>query len=97
MSMLDDDKYKLNLFIGLPLLFNLNHRDIYDVVYRITKYNLKMKYGLIEDKASRISNILACKCTKTVYKHREVVTDIDLTIDISNGIKLEYSVLSTGL
>lgn len=86
----------LNLLIGMPVLFNLNHKDIYDTVYRTIKYQFKKTYRLSEDKASRISNILACKSTKQIYNNRDIVTDINVSINLTTG-ELLYTLLGTGV
>ena len=85
----------LHLYVSMPILFNLSHKEIYDIVYRTVKFQFKEIHRLSEDKASRVSNILACKASKHIYNHRDVVTDIDVTINISNGIEVLYTLMVT--
>ena len=87
----------LHLCVSMPVLFNLSHREIYDVVYRTVKFQFKEVHRLSEDKASRVSNILACKASKHIYNNRDVVTDINMTINITNGIEVLYTIMATGV
>lgn len=86
-----------HLLVSLPVIYNLTHNEIYNIVYRTIKFNLKEIHRLSEDKASRVSNIAACRCTNIIYKHRDIVTDVALTINIADGIKMECGVLGTGV
>jgi hypothetical protein len=67
--------------------------ETYSYLYRTVKHSLKSGYRLSEDKASRISNILACSSNKNIYNHRDVISDIVVTADISNGIKVLYTLM----
>lgn len=87
----------INISISLPVLINLNHREIYEMVYRIAKFKLNEDARIDEDKASRASNILAVKSTKDLFKYRDTVTDLDATIDINKGINIEYTLLGMGV
>lgn len=87
----------LHLCVSMPVLFNLNHREIYDVVYRTIKFQFKKIHRLSEDKASRAANILACKCARDIYNNRDMVTDINVTINISVGIEVLYTLMDTGI
>lgn len=87
----------LHLCVSMPVLFNLSHIEIYDVLYRTVKFQFKEVHRLSEDKASRVSNILACKASKHIYNNRDVVTDINVTINITNGIEVLYTIMATGV
>ena len=87
----------INISISLPVLINLNHREIYEMVYRTAKFKLNEDARIDEDKASRASNILACKCTRYIYNNRDIMTDIDVIVDISKQIKVLYPLLATGV
>lgn len=87
----------LHLYVSMPILFNLNHREIYTILYRTVKYQFKETHRLSDDMASRVANIVAVKTTKEVFNHRDVVTDINVTINISNGIEVLYALMATGV
>lgn len=87
----------LHIYVSMPVICNLSHKEIYDIVYRIVKYKFKETHRLSEDKASRVANILACKCSKHIYNNRDVVTDINVTINITNGIEVLYTLMATGV
>ncbi len=87
----------INISISLPVLINLNHREIYEMVYRTIKFKLNEDARIDKDKASRASNILACSCTRYIYNNRDIMTDIDVTVDISKQIKVLYTLLATGV
>lgn len=91
------EKPLLNICVSMPVLSNLNHKEIYDVVYRTIKYQFKETHRLSDDKASRVANIVAVKTTKEVFNHRDIVTDINMTINISNGIEVLYTLMATGV
>lgn len=55
------EKPLLNICVSMPVLCNLSHKEIYEIVYRTVKYKFKETHRLSEDKASRVANILACK------------------------------------
>ena len=51
----------LHIYVSMPVICNLSHKEIYEIVYRTVKYKFKETHRLSEDKASRVANILACK------------------------------------
>lgn len=90
-------KPTLHICVSMPVLCNLSNKEIYEIVYRTVKYKFKETHRLSEDKASRVTNILACKCSKHIYNNRDVVTDINVTINITNGIDVLYTLMATGV